>query len=278
MFHSFCFCETNLDPRAVYQLLNFSSLLHVTNYLLHNLSHWCFSAYCYLFHQRCFVTSFRVKTHHLPTPLHRSAAATVPEPSAAAAVLALLCWACCHRIPSRRLLRRGLYLVAAAQQASERKCQTRFYSFFFIRDAKPGTQTALLLVEALLPLPLLYCCCCCTISGIRTFSASRLLLLKKKGEPFFFRHCWCMQSAALLCYAGSGELTFMFVTFMFVQCSGSLLPALLFRHCLCSGCCAALPCSAASALCVRCAARLRCSNIVNALFRHVTRAPILLSL
>ena len=68
--------------------------------------------------------------HHLPTPLHRSAAATVPEPSAAAAVLALLCWACCHRIPSRRLLRRGLYLVAAAQQASERKCQTRFYSFF----------------------------------------------------------------------------------------------------------------------------------------------------
>ena len=60
-----------------------------------------------------------------------------------------------------------------------------------------------------------------------------------------------MQSVALLCYAGSGELTFMFVTFMFVavsaasalllccatvfvQCSGSLLPALLFRHCLCS--------------------------------------------
>ena len=77
----------------------------------------------------CYFVS-RGNKHHLPTPLHRSAAATVPEPSAAAAVLALLCWACCHRIPSRRLLRRGLYLVAAAQQASERKCQTRFYSFF----------------------------------------------------------------------------------------------------------------------------------------------------
>ena len=131
--------------------------------------------------------------HHLPTPLHRSAAATVPEPSAAAAVLALLCWACCHRIPSRRLLRnvRGLYLVAAAQpgQHSRRRSESAkpvFTRFFFIRDAKPGTQTALLLVEALL----LYCCCCTNSmefrnSGIRTFSASRLLLLKKKESPFF---------------------------------------------------------------------------------------------
>ena len=30
-----------------------------------------------------------------------------------------------------------------------------------------------------------------------------------------------MQSAALLCYAGSGELTFMFVTFMFVAVSAA---------------------------------------------------------